>query len=343
MKVSSDAFTFNEILEEAQSLQSQFLAQKEPHDLGPEPDGVRRFQEAMKARLEGAPLKRRWLGTDDPNYKALSLEDQMWLTMKGMAERRQDPFHFSNLPDLLELETWKPREALLILSGVDPGAAMLDWSYENFLGAEIHKPRIRRATWFADYGDHYDWPLMSDYGKSPREQRKEIEEARASGKDVREAEAWLRDMERWGNDDTTKFVTEMLSLRSSMLHHLSRRWFTADHDPEAKHSPEFFIRWAEARGFVIEWANWARERGFIEIEPISTSPPPFDADSEDYPELLHIAVRAWEHARQTEGGTPKRRIIEFVEKRYPGVSEGARDAIALIANWQKVGGRPKSG
>jgi hypothetical protein len=68
--------------------------------------------------------------------------------------------------------------------------------------------------------------------------------------------------------------------------------------------------------------------------------PYFDPDNDDYPELLHIAVRAWEEARKESDGTPKKRISKFVEDRYPHVSEGARDAIALIANWQKSGGRP---
>ena len=44
-----------------------------------------------------------------------------------------------------------------------------------------------------------------------------------------------------------------------------------------------------------------------------------------------------------ESGTPKQRIQEFIKERYPKVKEGTRDAIALVANWQKSGGRPKTG
>jgi hypothetical protein len=72
--------------------------------------------------------------------------------------------------------------------------------------------------------------------------------------------------------------------------------------------------------------------------------PFFDAESGDYPMLLHVAVRAWEHARkQAGGGTPKQRIAAYIADRYPEIPEGTRDSMASIANWQRLGGRPKTG
>ena len=69
----------------------------------------------------------------------------------------------------------------------------------------------------------------------------------------------------------------------------------------------------------------------------------FDADSADYPELLHIAVHAWEHAKNTDGETPKKRILAFLNARYLGLHKSTKESIALVANWQKSGGRPKTG
>ncbi len=66
----------------------------------------------------------------------------------------------------------------------------------------------------------------------------------------------------------------------------------------------------------------------------------FDPDDDDYPELLHVAFRAWEHARNAGDGTPKQRIQSFLEARYPHIPTASRNAIALVANWNKVGGRP---
>lgn len=346
MKVSSDALTFNDLLEEAQTIEADFLNEKELIELGPEPEAARQFQEALKVRLqEDSPRSRLRLRKGDPEYSSLTLDVQMWLVMKGMVEQRKDPFHFSDLRDFLELETWKPRDAMVILAGIDPGAALVVWSYDNFLGAKVEKPQIKRANWFSSTSDLYDQPLLSDFDDSPTGLRHKIRQAEAEERVdlVAKWESELRELERWASDPRTCFVQDMLTLRSDMLHRISRRWFTADHDAEAKHSPEYFVRWAEARGFNIEWAEWAREHRLIDQEIPATQPPYFDADSEDYPELLHIAVRAWEHARGSASATPKKAIVEFVAQRYPHVSEGARDAIALVANWKKTGGRPKAG
>lgn len=346
MKVSSDALTFNDLLEEAQRLQADHLATKVPIELGPEPEAVRKFQEEVKARLERhLPRRRLRFPKGDSSYSSLPMDAKMWLSMKGLAEQRKNPLHFSDLGNLLELETWKPRDAMLILAGVDPSAALVDWSYENFLGAEIEKPKIRRATWFSNPSDTYDWPLTTDFEESPSELMLKIRRARASKQDdvVQKLEEELRKVNRMANDPTACYVQEMLDLRSEMLHHLSRRWFTADHDPETKHSPEYFVRWAEARGFVIEWASWARNSGYIDTDPPATSPPFFDADAEDYPKLLHIAVRAWDHARQGSQGTAKQRISAFLQERFPDLSASEREAIAMIGNWQKAGGRPRNG
>lgn len=68
--------------------------------------------------------------------------------------------------------------------------------------------------------------------------------------------------------------------------------------------------------------------------------PFFDADAEDYPYLLHIAVRAWEDARHSSTGTPKQRVLNYLETKYPTMPQGSRDAIAQVVNWQRSGGRP---
>ena len=48
MKISSDALTFNDLLEEAQTIEADFLNEKELIELGPEPEAARQFQEALR-------------------------------------------------------------------------------------------------------------------------------------------------------------------------------------------------------------------------------------------------------------------------------------------------------
>jgi hypothetical protein len=43
-----------------------------------------------------------------------------------------------------------------------------------------------------------------------------------------------------------------------MLECISQRWFSSIHDTESRQSPNYFIQWAEALGFQIEWSNWAQ-------------------------------------------------------------------------------------
>lgn len=126
-----------------------------------------------------------------------------------------------------------------------------------------------------------------------------------------------------------------------MLAALKKRWDNGSQHPEQKQTPKFFIDWALKRGFEIEWTEWANEQGYIEGEPDVTEPPFFDADADDYPKLLHIAVRAWEHAKKSAQDRPKESIISYLEQRYPSLSKAEKNAVALIANWSKRGGRPR--
>lgn len=286
----------------------------------------------------------------DIQYSELSIDTAMWISMESISEKRKNPILYSSLPNLLDRETWLPQDAMLILSGVDPEAAIVDWSYQNFMGAEIRKPQIRHANWFTSASDLYDYPIASDSEYSSSELNRLIREMKreqSSSPEVEHQIAILRErlqnVEMWEKDETSKFKTTMLALRAEMVGILKTRWDSCDHDASLRRSPAFFVHWAESRGFAIEWASWARESGYIDTEPPATSPPFFDADAEDYPKLLHIAVRAWDHARMGSQGTAKQRITAFLNERYPELSASEKEAIAVIGNWQKAGGRPKTG
>ena len=57
-------------------------------------------------------------------HKSLSKEVMFQLSLLGTREQAEDPYWFSDLPKWLEFETWKPRDAMLLLSGVSPAAAL---------------------------------------------------------------------------------------------------------------------------------------------------------------------------------------------------------------------------
>jgi hypothetical protein len=115
------------------------------------------------------------------------------------------------------------------------------------------------------------------------------------------------------------------------------------HSSIKRYTPKQFLTWAATENFKPDWFDWATAQNLIEASDSALQAPFFDADSEDYPELLHIAVRAWDAVRREETTkTPKQRILAYLE-RYSHLSEDARNAIASVANWRKSGGRPKKG
>lgn len=331
MHQSRDIFRFNESLKEIQKLAAARDAKKRWEDV--------EFPEKDKDLLEkyfASEIKK----------EDLTLEARMYCSLQTIQDQRKDPFFYSELPGLLELETWKPEVALLILAGIEPIAPIFEWSYENFMGAEVHEPKIRHANCFSDVGDLYDWPVVEDFEFDSTTLKRMIKEAEKNGSSQQERDKFQSDLdeiERWSQNETSQYVSQTLALRATMLGVLKTRWDSGDHDPAQKQSPVYFVRWAEKRGFNIEWAEWARKNQFLPEGESAETPPYFDADGEDYPELLHIAVRAWDHARNGDVGTPKQRIQDFIKQRYPHIKEGTRDAIALVANWQKSGGRPKTG
>lgn len=331
MRTPRDVFTYTENLRSVRELQQDRARGGKDLELPDLTKEVHREIEQFKA--------------SKLHHSQLSKDAIFLLSIETANDQRVNPFFYSNLPSLLEQETWAPTEAMLILVGIDPEAAVVDWSYENFTGAVVQAPQIRRADWFAG-SDLYGWPIPEDFGYTVTQLKSLIAKAEESGIGEEEKDALnhkLEELEQWEGNETSNFKQFILRLRASMLGVLKKRWDSSDHDASKRRSPAFFVRWAETRGFEIEWAQWARDHAYLEHEPPATAAPYFDADAEDYPRLLHIGVRAWEYARQTTGGTAKQRINAYLVERYPDLSVSEREAISMISNWQKAGGRPRKG
>lgn len=330
MRTTRDVFNYSDLLKSVRELGQKRKSAKRAFD---------NFELTPEQQAEIDAFK-----SGKVQFRNLSKDTSMWLSLESLNEQQKNPILYSHLPNFLEQETWTPTDAMLILAGVDPEAVIMEWSYENFMGAKVDEPKIRHANWFTSISDLYDHPVREDFEYSSTEIKQLLRKAESgSTEDERkELDKRLSDVERWEKDDTSNFKSGMLNLRSKMLGILKRRWDSGEHDITQRRAPLFFVRWAESRDFEIEWAEWARKYSYIEEDAPVTSQPFFDADSEEYPELLHIAVRAWDHARTATGGTPKQRISTFIANRYPHISDGTRDAISLVANWQKAGGRPKT-
>lgn len=334
------------------------MALRRLFDLGAELDALRRLADEERLRVNEAPLmdlspeherqlrEFQLLSLEEANlrHKDLAKEVLMQLTLLGIRERAKDPYRYSDLSEWLGFETWKPKDALLLLAGVSPSAAIVDWTYENFMGAVVDRPRIRAASDLNAIYDDYDLPERSSWSDDIARIKKKL---RAKDEPISEAERseltqQLASLEKLRDGPELIRRESELRHRSHILGVLSSQWFSGDHDAERRHSPEHFIGWAGARGFRPEWYEWAKTNGLIDASETIFSAELFNPDAEDYPELLHIAVRAWEFARSGTAGTPKQRIQAFLSDRYPKLPATTREFIAQVANWQRTGGRPKT-
>ena len=64
-----------------------------------------------------------------------------------------------------------------------------------------------------------------------------------------------------------------------------------------------------------------------------------------YPPELSAAIEAFEAVRSDPSATirksPKAAIVAWLKQNKPELTQGARDRIAIVANWQPAGGAPK--
>ena len=69
----------------------------------------------------------------------------------------------------------------------------------------------------------------------------------------------------------------------------------------------------------------------------------FNKSSTTYPPELDLALQAWQAVSTSEGkGKPKARIKAWLNANTTGLRDETKERIAKVANWDKVGGAPKT-
>ena len=94
------------------------------------------------------------------------------------------------------------------------------------------------------------------------------------------------------------------------------------------------VRWCDSKGIDHPWES-------VRANSIETA-----AAMPDYPQELRAAIEAFEAVRSDPKAqarrSPKAAIAAWLKINKPDLSEGARERIATVANWQPVGGAPKT-
>lgn len=232
-----------------------------------------------------------------------------------MLDQRTDPFAHSQLPYWLSLDLWGRQEGLEVLAGIEPGTVRRDF--------------LQGDAWVdgQPFAEHISFMMVD-----PTEacERSEF----AGGDDA--YESYLEAFENKRDK-----LSQCQRLYESLEHRLARTvGGLGEEVTQGTYRPVQFIAWARSIGFQPNWLAWAEANNRVPVQVEAMAAPFFDAESPDYPELLHIAVRAWEHVRQTTQGTPKQRVHAYLAERYSSLPNGSRDAIAKVVNWKRTGGRP---
>lgn len=109
--------------------------------------------------------------------------------------------------------------------------------------------------------------------------------------------------------------------------------------PSHTKAPIFALaRWADSKGIPHHWPReWLNEAG----EATATNKP---APAIPYTEELQAAIDAYEAVRvnpeATQGRTPRKALLSWLEENRPNLGAKARDRIATMCNWEPQGGAP---
>ena len=235
-------------------------------------------------------------------------------------DQRANPYKHSQLRYWLSLDLWRQDEGLLVLAGIEPGTVVDEVADEPWLVGE---------NWSSaqPFREHFSFHMV------PEPEGMSLSDF---GGNSDAYQSYLSNFER------RRQVLSFHETRYRSLAHRLDHTVEALGPPAAKDAwrPDAFLRWARSIKFLPDWLSWAEKNGLLPDQLDPARPPFFDADAPEYPELLAIAVRAWDAARSGSEGTPKQRIESFLAGSYPHLTQSTRSAIAMIANWNKAGGRP---
>jgi hypothetical protein len=212
------------------------------------------------------------------------LQEFRQIMSKRLQEEEQktteDRYETSSLRTYFELDSWNSNQALLILCGIDPQAALIDTGYRNFIGGWINAQQIEHATFFGE-ADGYDTPSekeiyswIDDDEKDIKTAKDQIEGFKKYGdcicdeKDIpkireqlAEAEASLEMRKEWLYDDSYNREWSTRSGYARKLTRIKAIWESGDH--AERNTLNYFIDWAFGKGLEVSWLNWAQDQGFF--------------------------------------------------------------------------------
>lgn len=146
-----------------------------------------------------------------------------------------------------------------------------------------------------------------------------------------------------------RFLESITGIWEKSIHPNETAYLSGKRDDplSLRYSPEYFIDWALSKRFTPDWLDWAIEQKLYTPKELRNLPAPaqntpaapeFNKANPNYPPELAYALEAWRAVSATEGkGKPKARIKAWLDTNTK-LSDKAKERIAVVANWEKLGG-----
>jgi hypothetical protein len=168
--------------------------------------------------------------------KMVELAESMNETKNLLKTTGLNEYSFSDLRELLKLESWYWKDALLILSGASPFGANVKWDgFYNTSNVLIKKPGVINAAFLNCLLPEYDVPADYTFGDDKTFFKND--------KEVLEKSIKLR----------------MLEIKLGKLY---ISWVSALERHNERNSPNFYVEWAQSKDFLVEWLDLAIDEGF---------------------------------------------------------------------------------
>ena len=180
----------------------------------------------------------------------------------------------------LGLDNWEVKEGLLLLCGIEPQGAVINYGYENSFGAWIDQVVIHHAR-FIGMTDIYEIPSSDDVMGWLHECNEEYQANHQdlidpSGKNyqiqscysaTKELDALYAEYGIYENLLNNKYFNQVWEIRSHFAKRLSRyrlMWKSGRH--EDRNPPDYYIDWVLNQGHKIPWLEWAISKGLLSRE-----------------------------------------------------------------------------
>lgn len=186
----------------------------------------------------------------------------------GQDITKEDAFEISSLPEYLKHESWLPNDALLLLAGICPEAAVIDYSYKNYLGAEIDSVHIHHASPLSITNESiYEIPSKHQIYDEIHDVKEYIRDWEGSFHEdlqkTTKSQEKLAFLEELINDEAIINKANIIRPFEKKLSTIKSLWNSSLTNTTDRQPKEYFIDWAISKDIDIDWLEWAKGKGYF--------------------------------------------------------------------------------